>query len=908
MKKSDKAKTKNDLGFLQRFSLFFFQRPRKTALLFLLLAVLGILSYTTFLKREGFPKIEIPYATSGGTYLVNDVSKVDKEVAAPLSDFILKQPDVKSVTAQSFDNFYNVVIQYQMGADSKQRSSEIAEAIKQQNILPTNATNKTESVLFGYTDRGDEMVISLYSKTLGENNYEELTRKAEQASNWLNDQKLPLVGSISVINPYEEGDNPETGKHETTQRSYSRYGQREGDKSVYYPSVVIGLNGKESSDRVDLYDQVSEALSRLNNNELFAGYEAKITASDATGIRQQVGELQKTLLEGLIAVLIVGSIVIAVRASLITVLSMLTVLAITNLILYLIGYTLNTMTLFSLVLGLSLIVDDTIIMVEALDNYRRRLKNPDEIVATATRKVSRAMIAATSTAALSFAPLIFVGGIIGDFVRQIPITIIIALFVSLVTALVFIPFFARRLLLTPSQINKRQASSGASHIEHQIAEFLVRPMLWAKHSTKRLVAVCSVAIVIGLGFIFASGVMFNKVQFNIFPQSKDSNQITANITYPAGADIQKSEEITRDIETKIQKVIGPDFVYGDYYGTGGTKSSTQYIHLGDYQHRAITSQEIIKQLKTEFKDYDNAIVSFGQVDAGPPATPFIVQINTDKGQDKAEKLANDITSFLKTTKLTRSDGSVAHIENITPPNSSIYYRDNGQPFTTVSINYEDSDTTTLVTITEQAIEKEFDSNRLQQYGLEQGDLKFSSGQEEDNQNSFKTLVYAFPALMLVIYILLIIEFRSFLQPLLIFMAIPFSLLGVVLGLYFSNNPFSFFAMLGFFALIGLSIKNTILLTDYANQSRRNGQHPVDAMHEALAERFRPLIATSLTAVVSLIPLAITSPFWEGLAYVLIGGLLCSTLLVITVFPYYYLVAEFLRIKTGRGVRKLLKKN
>jgi hypothetical protein len=108
-------------------------------------------------------------------------------------------------------------------------------------------------------------------------------------------------------------------------------------------------------------------------------------------------------------------------------------------------------------------------------------------------------------------------------------------------------------------------------------------------------------------------------------------------------------------------------------------------------------------------------------------------------------------------------------------------------------------------------------------------------------------------------------------------------------------------MLGFFALIGLSIKNTILLTDYANQARRAGMNPVDASVEALSERFRPLIATSLTAVMSLIPLAIFSPFWQGLAVVLIFGLLSSTFLVVTVFPYYYLGAEYLRIHVSRKI-------
>lgn len=131
------------------------------------------------------------------------------------------------------------------------------------------------------------------------------------------------------------------------------------------------------------------------------------------------------------------------------------------------------------------------------------------------------------------------------------------------------------------------------------------------------------------------------------------------------------------------------------------------------------------------------------------------------------------------------------------------------------------------------------------------------------------------------------------------MAIPFSFFGITLGLWLTDNAFSFFAMLGFFALIGLSLKNTILLTDYANQARKAGMGSVDAAHEALAERFRPLIATSLTAVFSLIPLGLASPFWQGLAVVLIFGLLSSTFLVLTVFPYYYLGSEYLRQRVNR---------
>ena len=119
-------------------------------------------------------------------------------------------------------------------------------------------------------------------------------------------------------------------------------------------------------------------------------------------------------------------------------------------------------------------------------------------------------------------------------------------------------------------------------------------------------------------------------------------------------------------------------------------------------------------------------------------------------------------------------------------------------------------------------------------------------------------------------------------------------------MWLTHNAFSFFTLLGFFALLGLSIKNTILLTDYANQARHAGASHTEAVAISLQERFRPLVATSLTAIISLIPLYLSNPFWEGLTVTLMFGLLSSTFLVITVFPYYYLGAEYMRMRISRG--------
>ena len=508
------------------------------------------------------------------------------------------------------------------------------------------------------------------------------------------------------------------------------------------------------------------------------------------------------------------------------------------------------------------------------------------------------MIAATSTAALSFAPLVFVGGILGSFIRTIPITIIAALVISLIVALVFIPLFAKFVLLGKKQMGEENVKEVGAGIEASIARFISKPMLWAKGSTKKLLLVGFTALFIGLGFIVASGFIGRNVIFNIFPPSKDANDLQVNLTFAPGTNIQSAQVVADNANKIIGSTLGENFSTATYYGQADDQAAPLNVKLISYDERKETSKELMAQLKESFNNFQGAEVSIRQVDAGPPPSPFTVRIESDN-RENSFKLANDIAAFLQDKELTRPSGEVAKVTEVSVSNPGAFARQDGVLNVTVTANFDGDDTTTLVTLAKDAVENEFTAAKIESYGLDKSAVIYDFGQEDDNQNSFKTLAIAFPLLLFVIYLLLAIQFKSLLQPLLIFMAIPFSLFGITLGLYLTENPFSFFAMLGFFALIGLRIKNTILLTDFANQARRAGMGPVDAAHEALAERFRPLIATSLTAVVSLIPLAITSPFWEGLAIVLIGGLLSSTFLVVTIFPYYYLGAEFLKINVSR---------
>ncbi|QQS19354.1 efflux RND transporter permease subunit [Candidatus Saccharibacteria bacterium] len=891
---------------LQRFALFFFQRPRTTAILCLIVAGFGVLSYTTLLKREGFPPINVPYAIGQATYFVNDAAKVDTDLAKPVSEYLMKQSGVKTVQTNSLGNFATVVLQYEAKVDATSRSQELQKAMVSQKIVPAGGNLKFEAARFGFTERGDDAVVSFFSTKNTALPEPELVSAATQAAKFIREQKQSLVKDASIISPIEQAQNPLTGETQNVQSRFERFGERVGDKTTFYSSVPIGASIVRGGDVVTFGDQLKEAVDAYNRKFSSSGFAMRVSASFAPSIRQQISELQKTLLEGLLAVLIIGSIVIAVRASVITVLSMVTVILATLGVLELIGYTLNTISLFALILGLSLIVDDTIIVVEALDAQRKRKNDAKDIVKTAIGKVGRAMIAATSTAALSFAPLLFVGGILGGFIRVMPVTIISALVISLIVALVFIPFFARFIMLGEKHVGAKAEHELAANFEARVARWLAKPMLWAQHSKRKLFGVGLAAIFLSFAFIGAGGFIFQKVTFNIFPPSKDTNQIAATLRFPTGTSIEQAEAISDVALQKVQAVLGEDFVSGAHYGLANAQSAQFFIDLKDYNKRKTTAPEYIDQLKVVFKDFKQAQIGITTIDAGPPASDFTARIASDENRPAAEKLATDIANYIRTADIRRLDGSKVKIETVSVDNADILTRVDSKSYVGITAKFVDTDTTALVTQTQKAVEDTFTPGKVAAYGVSKDAVSFNFGQESENQDSFKTLAVAFPIVLLVIYLVLAAQFRSLLQPLLIFMAIPFSLFGITLGLWLTDNAFSFFAMLGFFALIGLSIKNTILLTDYANQSRRAGMNPVDAAQEALAERFRPLVATSLTAIVSIIPLSLTSPFWQGLAVVLIFGLLSSTLMVVTVFPYYYLAGEFLRGVFRRRISHPLK--
>jgi multidrug efflux pump subunit AcrB len=285
VKKTTKKLYKNDGQdrLLPKFSLFLFDRSRTIALLWLCLTIFGVLCYTTLMKREGFPSVSIPYSVIGGAYLVDDPQKVDSEVVKPLSDLVLREggDDVKSVQSHAQGTSYDLSIQYQEGTDVNAVSKRIEQKIKDTKTLPQQATMKTIIPKFGFTERGDDAVISVYAKDKNVP-LEALTAQGEKLADYLKDKKLANVQDVSVVESSVTGKNPLTGKTAMSQTKFDRYGIREDGKNVFYDSVAVGVTQKKGADVITLDDELRSAVNSFNNEHLKGTtYGATVSASYA---------------------------------------------------------------------------------------------------------------------------------------------------------------------------------------------------------------------------------------------------------------------------------------------------------------------------------------------------------------------------------------------------------------------------------------------------------------------------------------------------------------------------------------------------------------------------------------------------------------------------------------------------
>jgi multidrug efflux pump subunit AcrB len=165
---------------------------------------------------------------------------------------------------------------------------------------------------------------------------------------------------------------------------------------------------------------------------------------------------------------------------------------------------------------------------------------------------------------------------------------------------------------------------------------------------------------------------------------------------------------------------------------------------------------------------------------------------------------------------------------------------------------------------------------------------YRAGEQESRETSFGGMGQAFVIAVIAIFAVLVLQFRSYTQPLIVFVAIPLAIIGSVLALFLTGNDFSFSAFIGLTGLIGIVINNSILLVEYSNQLRDEGLGIYEAVRQAAAIRFKPILLTTMTTVGGLLPLTLRGgTLWAPFGWTIIGGLIVSTVLTLVVVPVFY---------------------
>ena len=864
-----------------------------------LVVLFGLVAYFGGLAREGFPPVNLPIVVVDGTYFVDSTDQVDADVAGPLGAAFQDVDGVKEVQSIALDNSYAVIVEFESEFSSPEGAA-ILEGVVPGVGVPPEASLVVRSIDATKFLEVYDVLVSVTGPDSA--TPEQLEAEADRLAEFLLADNA--VTQADVRNLLTEGVNPETGETEIRQTEFTRVALEES--GVYQEAIAIGLvrNPDAGLDILTFSDAVNDRLDE--DPPLSDGYTAAVTADFATDIRSQISNLTGNLLTGLIAVAIVSFLLIGWRASVITAGFMATVMLSALAGLWVLGYSLNTITLFGLILTLGLLVDDAIVISESIDANRDappdKGDQPVGVIRQALDRVGSASFAGTLTTVLVFAPMLFVSGVLGEFIRAIPATVILTLLLSFLFSIVFIPAIAKSFLLR---------GGGGDHavikLEKAMGRGLGRVAEYPSSHGLKGVAAGFGLVAFGILMIFGSFNIAASLGFNIFPPGKDANGLTVEIDFPVGTTIDEAQELSREIDSIVVEVLGEDLLRSQYVN-GDERGVFAFVDLVPFDTRDTTAPTYVDRLEARFAEFDDLRITVGTLENGPPVEefPFAAQITVDADTvDAGNALALDLQAALIGAELDKASGEETTIEDSNVSTDGQVYRIDGQRQIEVRASYSNDDLTNNLDATEVLVNDLFPATDLESRGLSADAIAFDFGQESDNQEDFASLQQALLIALGLMLLLLVFQFRSIVQPFLIFLAIPFSFFGVFSALSLTDNPISFFVAVGFIALIGVVVNNTILLVDAANQGRRAGLRPGEAIGQAVTRRFRPLVATTLTTVVGLLPLALSDPFWEALSFTLIGGLISSTLLVLISFPMFYLAVEKVRTPVRNWGRRRL---
>ncbi|MCD6498810.1 MAG: efflux RND transporter permease subunit [Deltaproteobacteria bacterium] len=698
-------------------------------------------------------------------------------------------------------------------------------------------------------------------------------------------------------------------------------------------------------------------------------------------ISNTVDNLKETILWGGILVLLVVLLFLRnLRGSLIVALSIPTSLVVTFALMFMMGYTLNMISLTSLAIAIGMVVDDSIVVLENIHRHRTSGARALEGASEGASEVGMAVTASTLSTLAIFLPVVFLGGIVGIFFTQLAAIVSMALIASLAVSLILVPTLSSRLLVVkpPSGVMGwlfRQSERIFDGLERGYGAILG----WALRH--RVVVITGIVAVCGASLVT---VPYLKTEF--MPE-QDTGSLTVSVEMPVGTRHEITGRIVRRINERLRRAVPETRSTMSMWGSGeegqeatamlgmgqGPNYGIVMATLGSRDKRARTTKEVAKSLRPFLATLP---ATRARLNSGDPmqtallggARPITVEV---RGHDEkiAARLARRVAAGLKRISgitdvdISRKEGVPeldVHVDrdkaaalglNIAAVAMTVRNAFNGVTVSKYRVGGDEYDIfvrlrpedrsspddlagLTVKSMLGKTIRLENVARIVRSVGPEKIERKnqerliyvgadiegrdlgsvaedvrnmvdriqvppgFSlriGGAREEQQKSFHLLYLALLLGIALVYIVMAAQFESLRDPFIILFAIPFAIVGALWAFVLTGQTLSVLSFIGVIMLVGIVVKNGIVLVDYINILRARGLGVTDAVRQGGRHRLRPVLMTALTTILGMLPLAMSrgegAEMWNALATAVIGGLAVSTVITLIFVPTLYAVFE-----------------
>jgi len=1021
---------------------FSVKRWQFTLVVFALLIATGIWALSAIPRSED-PSLKFPGSLVFVQYPGADPEDVERLVVDPIEDQLAELEDIKRLNSTALDGLALIEIEFTYGTDPDRKYDEV---VRELNVVRPSLPADVFSVETRQFTPGTVNIVqmALVSETadwreLGKQaeNLEELIETApgvRRADTWAYPEPEVRVAidlerlagarvTLGQVITAVQGENASipggavdvglrrynlktSGSYESLDEVGNTVVSARGERVVRLRDIAdvswsaeeeryLGrFNGKRAvfvtasmKDNLNVFDVRNAIYERLPEFEAALPAHIKLERGfdQSRNVEHRLSRLQVDFTVA-IALVALTLLPLGLRAAGIVMISIPLSLAMGLAALYLVGFSLNQLSIAGFVVALGLLVDDSIVVVENIARNIRRGMTRREAAVAATDQIWLAVLGCTVTLLLAFVPLLFLPEGAGDFIRSLPAAVLFTILASFFVALSIIPFLASRLLRGGAPREPRIPwLAGAiarvrGFVDHsdEVADRLLGALMRAIHgiygpALRWGLGRPRATLAAALGVFVLSLFLVPAIGFSLFPTA-DIPQFRVVIEAPDGASLAETDRALRFVEERLARTPGIKYWFSNlghenpriYYNILSRNTAANIAEVfGEVDaYDPAKAGQLLDELRKEFEGYPGARISVHQFENGPPVvapieirvigpdidtlrllagdveklingvpgtrdvmnpmrlqrTDIDLHIDTDKAAlfgvpaveaDRTVRLAvagvsagkfrepdgdeyninlrlpisgRPTLDLLKTIQVSSATGQQVPLAQITNPEfstaASVIRRYNRERAATVTAWPATGFATDELT---RQVLKGLDAMHWPP-----GYRYVAGGEVQARSESFSGLGVAMLVAVFGILAVLVLEFGSFRSMLIVFGVVPLGITGALVALFVSGYTLSFTSMIGMIALVGIEIKNSILLVDFTNQLRARGLPLDDAIAEAGEVRFLPILLTSLTAIGGLTPLALQgSGLYSPLAIVIIGGLISSTLLARLVTPVMY---------------------